>query len=197
MADRKLMSESDRLAVCAEILELVRTKSQPDVADYLGTSQTSISKALRRGVVGPGIADDLVEKLGTTREALRKKHAAVVSGKTEPPWETWAKMNRKRGNRTDLLAVAEKLAVPALRPPQLREVELEGARAIMLAWGWPIGAIASAEKNCQVSDPRMDSSAIATMWDRWLRRPPTHARSTEHAESHAPGPPRSSRPAGR
>lgn len=191
------MSEPNRLAVCAELLELVQDKSQPELAELLGSSQNAISKALRSGEVGPGIADDLITYLGTTLEALRKKHADVVSGKREPPRETWRKMNRKRGNRTDLLAVAATLGVPPMRVPILDPDELDGARAIMLSWGWPAKAITSAERHCQVTDPRMDASMIAAMWDRWLRRPPAHGQQPESAESRPHAPRRSSRPAGR
>lgn len=191
------MSREDRLAVCAELVELVAGRSQPELAAFVGVRQNTISKALRRGEVGPGVADDLVAKLGTTREALRKKHADVISGKREPPWETWLKMNRKPGNRTDLLTVATQLDVAPTPPPSVSPDELEGARAIMEGWKWPKAAIASAERHCQVTDPSMDARAIATMWDSWLLHPPSRERSTGPAESLPHGPRSSGRPAGR
>lgn len=197
MADRRLMPSADRLAVCAELLELVQHRSQPELARFIGVSQNAISKALRRGDVGPAIADDLIELLGTSREALRKKHAAVISGRTEPPWQTWLKMDRKRGNRTDLLDVANRLAVPGVPAPNSDLDQVEGARAILAAWGWPPAAVASAETNCQVTSPKMDARDIAVMWDRWLRRPPAPEQSPEPDGSPPPAQRRSTRRAGR
>lgn len=190
------MGNADRLAVCAELLELVQNRSQPELARFIGVSQNAISKALRRGDVGPGVAEELIELLGTNRAALRKKHAAVLAGRVEPPWQTWLKMDRKRGNRTDLLTVADGLEVPAIRAPSSDLDQLEGARAIMSAWNWPAAAIASAEANCQVTNAKMDAREIAVMWDRWLRRPPAPEQSQEPGGSPSPVRRRSTRRAG-
>lgn len=198
VADRRLMAERDRLAVCAELLELVQHRSQPELARVIGVSQNAISKALRNGDVGPVIADELIGVLGTSREALRRKHAAVIAGApgTEPPWQTWLKMDRKRGNRTDLLTVADGLGVPGIPAPASDLDQLEGARAIMGAWGWPAAATASAEANCRVTNPRMDAREIAVMWDRWLRRRPSPERSPKPDGSPAPSRRRKDRRAG-
>jgi len=209
------MSEADRLAVCAELLELVQQRSQPELAQWLGTSQTSISKALRRGDVGPGIADDLAAKLGTSREALKKKHAAVVSGRAEKPWETWLRMDRPPGNRTDLWAsgplprtpeerqpeapgnrptlldFAERLGIQPGPPVFTSEEQLEGARHLMRAWGVPAAAIAAAEANTIAVHSNMDAYAIAKMWQSWIHRPPS---VQEQSEEEAGSPSRVPRP---
>lgn len=191
------MAEGDRLAVCAELLELVQHRSQPELARVIGVSQNAISKALRRGEVGPVVADELLSLLGTSREALRNKHANVIAGRTALPWETWLKMDRKRGNRTDLLSVADGLEVQGVRAPRSDLDQIEGARAIMAAWGWPAAAIASAESNCQVTSVKMDAREIAVMWDRWLRRPPTApGQSPKPDGSPSPGRRRKDRRAG-
>jgi hypothetical protein len=80
---RTALSEEERLAVQAELVELHRKYgSDPIVAGWLGVTQQAVYKARTKASLGPLIALAVYDHLGTTREAIltkfRASHGAAV-----------------------------------------------------------------------------------------------------------------------